>query len=73
MQREREKKKKQGGKKLVKNTAQARSEILNPHACIRGSAMHAWGLGMHPPPRKPETFAKKSHRRSPNKRTNHTS
>lgn len=30
-------------------------------------------LGMHPPPRKPETFAKKSHRRSPNKRTNHTS
>jgi hypothetical protein len=28
---------------------------------------------MHPPPRKPDTFAKKSHRRSPNRRTNRTS
>jgi hypothetical protein len=27
----------------------------------------------HPPPLKPDTFAKKSQRRSPNKRTNHTS
>lgn len=30
-------------------------------------------MAYHPPPRKPDTFAKRSQRRSPNKPTNHTS
>jgi hypothetical protein len=72
MQRERRRRRNKGAKNLLKTPLKPvlKSSILT-HASE--DQMHAWGLGMHPPPRKPETFAKKSHRRSPNKRTNHTS
>jgi hypothetical protein len=69
------------------NTAHHATIIIFPStsadhhdACVdrreRTDRMHGvYGLlvDMHPPPCKPETFAKKSQRRSPNKRTNRTS
>ena len=66
--------KKQGKKLGLINTHRHSLHHSPKHACIYiHICIYAWCLGIHPPPRKPETFAKKSHRRSPNKRTNHTS
>jgi hypothetical protein len=40
---------------------------------MAGQAWMEEDRSTHPPPRKPDTFAKKSHRRSPKRRTNRTS